>query len=480
MSKIIQIKYIHPHTRTSDALRVDLTFRSFGVGVYRVLARLSFLFLISLFFFGVTGTPLALAQEAEDNGQKAEIEQKIQQLEEEAKTLDIQLQKISSESRSLASETKVLDTEVKKRELEVRRLSLAVSRADIDIGRKNSGISSTIKRIDKNQEALSASLFLLHLYDQESMMVTLFKNKSLSEFFTTVNNVQRTEANIDDKLNELKEDKKNLEDDKIELEDFKGEQENLRALQEVERRFLAQKKKEKDDLLRLTRGKEGTFQQLLSSKKKDITNLRNQLFYLGKAGVSAENAVQAAEFAAKKTGIRVAFLLALLEVETGKQFEDGIITAGTNVGTGNWKKDLYDCYVKLGKTKTAESQKAAFFSIVTSLGLDPDKTPVSRKPNYGCGGAMGAAQFLPTTWLSYAPRVSELTGKAHPSPWNTADAFMAAAVLLADAGADSKTTEGEMRAARVYISGKPDCSKSICKWYSSQIIALAKDIDKVL
>ena len=141
---------------------------------------------------------------------------------------------------------------------------------------------------------------------------------------------------------------------------------------------------------------------------------------------------------------------------------------------------MYDCYIRLGKKGAAEAEKAAFFAITGKLGLDPDKMPVSRKPSYGCGGAMGHAQFLPTTWLRFESRVGQLTGHNPPSPWSVEDAFTAAAVFLADAGADSKNSAGEVAAAKTYISGNPSCTKSICRYYSNRIIALAKEIDRTL
>lgn len=412
--------------------------------------------------------------------ERAEVEKKIELLENEAVTLDSQISQLQGASRTLANEIKLADAQVKKKEAEISRINLALKQATSEIGAKERGIAVTSQRISKNQRVLAASLSLLYIYDQSNTLVTFLKNKNLSDFFRVFTDLETTQENLENKLSKYREDRSILRGEKEDLESYKKEQQDLKALQEVERRFLAQKKAEKDELLKLTKGKETIFQQLLKSKRKDIASLRAQLFYLEKTGVTAEDAVKFAELAAQRAGIRTAFLLALLEVETGKQFEDGVISAGSNVGTGNWKKDMYDCYRNAGKASRAEAEKKAFMDIVNGLGLDPDKMPVSRRPSYGCGGAMGAAQFLPSTWLQYADRVSALTGHEHPNPWNVEDAFTAAAILLAQAGADSRTPDGEARAAKVYISGNPSCTRSICNWYSRQILSLTKDIDRIL
>ena len=424
-------------------------------------------------------TAPVLAQEPND-GSRLDLEQQLLQLEREAEGLDHNLQQIQGEKRSLSNEVKSIDTEVKRRELEIRRLTLALKKTGIEIKQKSAGIAVLTQRIEKSRRALAGSLFLLSMQEEDSALAILLKHQSLSDFFSSLHGLERVQSNIQEALGVFKEDRVALEQEKEELEEIEEEQQALKSLQEVERRFLAQKKKEKDELLRLTKGKEAIFQELLKSKKRDIATLKTQLYYLERTGITAEEAVRLADQAAKRAGIRTAFLLALLEVETGKQFEDGVISVGTNLGTGNWKRDLYDCYINIGKRKSAEAEKNAFFVITGKLNLDPDQMPVSRRPSYGCGGAMGPAQFLPTTWLGFESRVARLTGHQPPSPWSPEDAFTAAAIFLADAGAKSQTSAGETRAAKTYLSGQPNCSRYICRSYASRIISLARDIDRTL
>lgn len=423
---------------------------------------------------------LGLVLPAFAQGERSELERQLVQLEGEAEVLDKNIQQTQGDARNLGNEVKTIDAEVRRRELEIRRLTLAIKKTGIEIKQKAEAVALLTRKIAHSRAALAGSLFLLSTHEDDDGLSILLKHRSLSDFFNSIHTLERVQSDIHETLTAFKEDRATLEREKEELEQVREEQQELQSLQEVERRFLAQKKAEKDELLRLTRGKEALFQQLLKSKKRDITTLRTQLFYLEKTGITAEEAVQLADRAAKRTGIRTAFLLALLEVETGKQFEDGVISVGTNLGTGNWQRDLYDCYVHLHKPKVAQAEKAAFFAITEGLGLDPDKMPVSRRPNYGCGGAMGPAQFLPTTWRRFESRVGDLTGHTPPSPWNVEDAFTAAALFLADAGADAQTTAGEIRAAKTYISGSPSCSRYICKSYSNRIISLARDIDKIL
>lgn len=445
----------------------------------KLLAKEVFWVLGSLFLVPV----LVFAQSAGEK--KASIQEQIDALEREAVAIDGQIQATQREATTFKNEISLFDQEIRRKEIEIKKLTLAIRQAQAEIGEKAEGIRIIEGKMATSKRTLAASLVALSQKEREGMVEALIKNSRLSNFFVAIDNLLNLQSNIKELLVSLRGDRDELEREQEELRDFQKSQQSLKALQVSEQRALAQKKKEKDELLRLTKGKEALFQKLLSAKKKDIATLKTELFYLEKTGITAEDALRYATLAAERTGIRPAFLLALLEVETGRQFEDGIISVGTNVGTGNWKTDMYDCRIRQRARSAAESQKNAFFEITGKLGLDPDKMPVSRRASYGCGGAMGPAQFIPTTWLLFEARVAQLTGHNPPNPWNVEDAFTASAVFLADAGASAKTTAGEMRAARVYISGRSTCSSRTssgraCNWYANRVLSLSREIDKAI
>jgi len=443
------------------------------------LARLS-LFFVSALVFASSVLPQRISAEETPEEKRARINQQIQTLENEANSLDRQIADVRKQSKSLAGEVESINTQIKRQELEIKRINLVLEKARRDIDDTTAEIARLSAKIDRGRKSLGAMLLFLYAHDQKDSVMLLFQNRNVSDFFHQTDSVQRIQSDLYDVLNMSKEDRELEAKEKDRLLDYRQEQQELKSLQEIERKFLADKRKEKDHLLKLTKGNEALFQKLLQLKKTDIVALKTQLFYLEKTGITAEDALKFAELAAKRAGIRPAFLLALLEVETGKQFENGVISVGTNLGTGHWKRDLYDCYIALGKKKTAETQRSAIFQITAELGFDPDQMPVSRRPNYGCGGAMGPAQFLPSTWLLFRDSVARLTGHNPPNPWNVEDAFTAAAVFLADAGADAQTENAELRAAKTYISGSPNCTSQICRSYSRRIIALAEDIDRIL
>jgi membrane-bound lytic murein transglycosylase B len=76
----------------------------------------------------------------------------------------------------------------------------------------------------------------------------------------------------------------------------------------------------------------------------------------------------------------------------------------------------------------------------------------------GYGGAMGPAQFIPSTWKLFSSRLSAALGH-YPNPWSPEDAFMASSMYLTDLGAVGESVSAQNKAAcKYYGSGGSTCS----------------------
>ena len=414
---------------------------------------------------------------AQDAGQKAQLESQIAAIENEISGLDKELTQIQGRKNSLQNEVAKLDNQIRQAELNIKGLNLSIKQSENNIALRIESIKEAETRTEKQKRSLSEYLRTVYKKDSLSLVEILLVKKDLAQFFEEASALENVQKDVNQSLDDLHVLKEELQKEKDELEDKREELLSLRALAQIQKQNVSNQKSQKNQLLSQTKGQESSYQKIIQAKKKDIAAIRGQIQYLGKTGVSAEDAVKYATLAAKRAGIRTAFLLGLLEVETGRRYEEGRITAGSHTGNGDWYTDLYQCYIDLGKPSSAEKQKNAFMQITSKLGYDPNKMPVSRKPNYGCGGAMGPAQFLPSTWLLFEDRVASLTGHNPPDPWRVEDAFTASALYLADAGATKKTPAAEIRAAKAYISGSPNCTKYICNFYSKEIQRIATLIE---
>ena len=277
---------------------------------------------------------------------------------------------------------------------------------------------------------------------------------------------------IRDRLKDIKELKADLETQKQSLDNEKDELEKVAKLQTLQKQEGEATKGEQEKLLELTKGKESEYQKLIQVSKQLAKELRARIFEL--IGVPEAptfgEALDLAKYVETATGIRPAFLLAVLTQESniGKNVGQCFLT-DTKTGSG--------IVVKTGKAVNRVMKPSRdidyFLALTKELGRDPNKTVVSCPMSYGWGGAMGPAQFIPSTWKIYAERVKAITGSA--DPWKIKDAFVAAALYLKDKGADSQTYNAEWRAAISYFAGSVNLSY---RFYGDSVMNIAKKYEE--
>jgi membrane-bound lytic murein transglycosylase B len=249
-----------------------------------------------------------------------------------------------------------------------------------------------------------------------------------------------------DELSGLKSD---LEQKQSELSDQHDETNQLLRLSTAQQSALNGALVEQASLLTETKGREAAYQQLLADNKKLAAEIKSRLYELLGVGtqINFGQAVSIASWVEKQTGVPQAFLLAILTQESN---------LGKNVGTCNRPGDPPEKSWKVIMKPTRD--QGPFQEITKALGRNPDITPVSCPmkgkdgKQIGWGGAMGPAQFIPSTWMGYKDKVAAITGKPQADPWDIRDAFIAAALLLKNNGADN-TKDGQWKAAMRYFSG---------------------------
>ncbi len=401
---------------------------------YRLIIILLIIFLVVPATFGA----------ADLDELRQDLENQIRQKQEEINQYHNRIVENQSKARTLSNEIQILEDQIRKIRLEINQIDLTIQKGTLNIQEIDEAISGLEERIDQKKDLLAEYIRIVERYDQETLLEVILKNEKFSDFFDQLNALEKVQREIQTILGAIQAFKKELEEQKEDLEDELEEQYRLKSLQLIQSRAVERRQDQKEDLLATTKGQERLYQQLIKGAEKEIAFIKEQLSLLEKYGLTLEEAIAHAIFAATKTGIRPAFLLGVLEAES---------RLGLNVGRGNWQQDMYQCYRRLGYITRAEREKNAFLQICQELGLDPDLQPVSAEPWYGCGGAMGVAQFMPTTWLAYRDRVAGLTGHNPPNPWDHLDAFTAAAIKLADGGASQRTEIGERHAYAKYLGG---------------------------
>ncbi len=358
-----------------------------------------------------------------------------------------------------------------KRAIRVRTLSIIGLVDDIKV--KSSTITKLSAKMDRQRDSLAQLIRKTDEIDSYSFAEVALSDKKISEFFGDLDSFEYIGEAIGVSLVEIDVTKKTTEEQKGILEDKKTKESDLRYKQELEKKRTEANEDETQRLLKVTKGKEAAFQKDLKEKIKKAAQIRAALFaLLDSSEIPFGKALDYANLVNQKTGIRPAFLLAIFQQESGFGKSQGsCYLKDTITGGGVGKKGaIFENVMKPGR------DIKPFLDIMSRLGRDAFITPVSCPQKAGYGGAMGAAQFIPSTWVLYEDKIANAVSEKVADPWRAQDAFIAAGYLLKDNGASKGTYTTERNAACMYFSGKT-CSKS--SWaatYGDQVMKRAVTI----
>lgn len=436
--------------------------------------QLIFLFLIIfcfVFFKPATQAETSLTaedvaqQQADLQDQLKDIESKITQYQKDLKGIQGQKNTLNNKISKLKKQADTISLQIEGTALEITYLKLHISRIQYDIEDN----TAEGERLKGHLEQLLISMYKI---DNSSPLYPFLAAQNFSEMFLEIKNHSKILSGLRDLVDEIKAINEQLAKDKQDLADKQDSTKNLLAIQGAQKQNLVDSAAEQKTILTQTKGKESNYQIMLADKKKQAKTIRERLYQLldVEKQINFGQAVQIAQWASGNSGVRTAFLLAVLTQESN---------LGKNVGTCNRAKDPPSKSWKVVMHPTRD--QPLFSKITEELGLNADITPISCPmrgsdgKQIGWGGAMGPAQFIPSTWMGYKNKVAAITGKS-ANPWDIRDAFLAAAIKLGHDGATSK--EGEWAAAMKYFSGSTNVK---FRFYGDNVIARAEkyqeDID---
>ena len=401
-------------------------------------------------------------------------QEQIEALQKQIDEYQLQIAETSGKAKTLSGEIVRLNASIKSIQLEITQLSLSIQKTDSEIGVTQTDIAKTIFDIEARKRALGESIRSLAAIDRQNLTQVLFAHDQISDFFNNVQSVNAAQATLRENIISLKDLKDELEQKEEQLRQKKSELQILKSFQLGQKTNLDQQKGYKDKLLKTTKGEEAKYQQLVKKNRQDIEAIRAQIGYLQQAGFTVEEVIKYGQLAAIRSGLRPGYLIAVLEQES---------KLGQNVGrcnrTGDPPEKSYRVIMK------PERDHAPFLEITQQLGLPAETTAVScpqyiNGRQYGWGGAMGPAQFIPSTWMAYRDEVARVVGRLVANPWNIEDAFAAAAIKLARGGANAQTRAAEVAASKGYYSGNPKCSSAPCNNYANAIQSKAAIIEQNL
>ena len=389
-------------------------------------------FLFSSVFSGALFAPTGNALFAAENSEeRAALEVQLRELETQIAEYESTVQQYKKQGDTLKGEIDRLNANIAKLNLQIKAVNLSISQIDKGIRETQTDIEVTENDISLHKEAIMRLLRSINESESETIIEILLANPQLSDFFGNINDIMLVESNLRVELKKVIALRVDLIDKKETLALQRNDAETLRTYQASQRSAVASTKSEKDKLLLVTKGQESRYQVLLTETKKTAAEIRSRIFQLiGGGELTFEKAYELAKFASDLGGIRPALVLAVLDKESA---------LGRNVGQCLYDQNPY--YPDRASNQTTMHPTRdipVFLEIVKKLGLEQSlangilkvSCPIPRDGAFG--GAMGPAQFIPSTWAIYASKIEELTGTKPANPWRNLDAFLATALYLKD------------------------------------------------
>ena len=412
-------------------------------------------------------TPITHADVILTNAQadKARLESELANLEKEIAAKQKELDSQKGQSVSISRDISILNSQIAKSKLDIQAKNLIIQKLGGEITAKNKTITALSTKIDRERESLSQLIRKQNQIDNISIVSLVLSQNSISDAYGDISTFDSIKKSIKSSVDEIRgvktlteTEKKNLEDKKNQETDTKYELESAKAKVELSE---AQKKQ----LLSISKNKEAEYQKVLTEKAKKRAEILSAIFNLvgGSTKINFETALSYAKEAQQLLNIDPAFLLAILTQESNLGANVGqcyLTDTKTGAGVGANTGKFFSNVMKPMGLSGRKGDIDDFFAITASVGRDPFKTRVSCPIAgvAGYGGAMGPAQFIPSTWGGYKSRLKSIIGH-DADPWNPRDAFVASAMLLTDKGAVGNTASSQLRAACAYYgTGGSTCS----------------------
>lgn len=427
--------------------------------------------IVASVIFGLFSGPM-VAQAQLSDSEKQALETELARLEKEIAEHEKVLSTQKVKSASLERDVDILRSEINAAKAKIKARELEISSLSGEITKKESTIQELSSTIDARKAALGELIRKANEFEQIGFVHSLFTPASVSEFYGGIDSIATVQGQIRGEVHNITKEKAQTEEVKEELQEKRNTEIDKKKEIEQQKKKVEQNEQEQKQLLNASKAQEQVYESVIADRRARAAQIKSKLFELrGAQAIPFGDAYEYAKEASAKTGVRPAYILAILKQESN---------LGSNVGTCNRPGDArtWKDIMPGPNDNSWRDDQSAFLRITSKLGISPEGQPLSCPLAWGgWGGAMGPSQFIPVTWESYASRVAAAVGAAIADPWNPRHAVHATAFYVMDLGAGAQTFTAEREAACKYYSGR-GCSDPTVKnlFYGNAVMSHAESI----
>lgn len=401
-------------------------------------------------------TPIAVFAQ-DTSAQQAALQAQLDQLDQEIAANQAKLATEQQARATLENEVDILDSQIQEAQLEIKQRNLTIQQLQDEITQAQSGISTVNTEVSAGQQSLAQIIRETNEINETPLAIQILQG-SLDQAFEDINDFSTLQQALGDSFTQLANQKSDLTTREQTLEQENEQESALLTAQQAQEQSLQDTETQKQNLITETKGQESIYQQIIANQQQDAAQIEQQLFSLRdtSANTTFGDIYNYAKEASASTGVDPAFIMGILSEESD---------LGQNVGNCSYT------------TAMNPTNIPDYLQIMSQLGLDPSSEKVSCKPSYGWGGAMGPAQFIPSTWLLYQARIASASGQNPPNPWDPRTATFATALYMEDLGAGAGTATAEKDAALKYFAGSSWQNPSFA-FYGNDVMCLTQKMQQ--
>ena len=233
------------------------------------------LFGIWILLFGVSSTDAARIDDLRSDIKSRE--EQIKAIEAEIAEYQKQIDEKVSEAKTLKNEISRLEAIVKKLNAEIRLTEGKIRSSELNLERLRLEIGNKNEEIREQKDSLAEVIRNVYTAENESLMEILLKNGAISDFFGDIARTKNLEEAIRGDLEVLKELKKDLEGREAEESLIKKSLQNFAAELADRRSIEVSARKNKDQLLKVTKNQEAEYQKLLREREKQRALIQDEI-----------------------------------------------------------------------------------------------------------------------------------------------------------------------------------------------------------
>ena len=202
-----------------------------------------------------------------------ELSKELESKQAEIAKLEAQLSDSRKEEKTLKSQLDIIDSQTKITGLKIEETNLKIAKLEREINDLSSRIDRISGSVDILSEVLLGRIVQTYKYGSYSSIDLLFSSHGFSDLLERFKYMQVAQANDKKVLYQLQATKAAYNDQRVDKETRQVEAEKLTKELEAYKNQLAEQRKAKDELLRVTRNDEARYQALIAQLQAELASI---------------------------------------------------------------------------------------------------------------------------------------------------------------------------------------------------------------